>query len=306
MTLTVRTTVALLFVCLLSSLETGKGAVPPSNDLVYRSVVSEVRLIFFATDEQKRPVEDLKSSDFAVVDNDVVVREFRSFTKTEAMRLNAVVLVDMSESMALEFRREIANAVSVATRTRWRQDDRLSIVTFGGTSTAVACDGTCDAWTSDQLSGLHPQGLTPLFDAIWFGARRLPKRHAPDELPVLVLFSDGEDTVSRNSFRDALEAAVERDAEVYSVHTARPSQRADGVRGLQILAAATGGEYFEANDGAGKIMSAILEDLHGAYVVTYPLPAREVGFHAVQILPTHNLNLNFRCRSGYYYRGEAR
>jgi hypothetical protein len=35
--------------------------------------------------------------------------------------------------------------------------------------------------------------------------------------------------------------------------------------------------------------------------VTYHLPNHSSGFHQVRILPTHNLNLQFRSRSGYYF-----
>jgi hypothetical protein len=34
--------------------------------------------------------------------------------------------------------------------------------------------------------------------------------------------------------------------------------------------------------------------------VSYRLPSRAAGFHTVRILPTHNLDLKFRSRSGYY------
>jgi hypothetical protein len=42
--------------------------------------------------------------------------------------------------------------------------------------------------------------------------------------------------------------------------------------------------------------------LHSARVVTYVLPESGPDFHSIRILPTHNLNLQFRCRTGYYHR----
>ena len=53
-------------------------------------------------------------------------------------------------------------------------------------------------------------------------------------------------------------------------------------------------------DGAAKILANIIDDLHSAQVVTYVPPPSDQSFHSVLILPTHKLNLQFRCRRGYY------
>ena len=56
-----------------------------------------------------------------------------------------------------------------------------------------------------------------------------------------------------------------------------------------------------ANGGAASLLNAVLEDLRASYVVTYDLPSHQAGFHALRLLPTHNLNLTFHSRSGYNY-----
>jgi len=52
--------------------------------------------------------------------------------------------------------------------------------------------------------------------------------------------------------------------------------------------------------GEADILHAVLADLRASYVVTYQLPSRSAGFHALRILPKHNLNLRFHCRRGYF------
>ncbi len=67
-----------------------------SSHLTYLRTVSEVRLVFFATDEHNHLVEGLQKNDFAVVDDERVIREFRSFTRSDVIKLDVVVLMDSS------------------------------------------------------------------------------------------------------------------------------------------------------------------------------------------------------------------
>jgi hypothetical protein len=123
---------------------------------------------------------------------------------------------------------------------------------------------------------------------------------------VLVLFSDGEDTISQHSAADAVATAMTRDVQIYAVDLNPSGPASEGTFLLQKLASATGGRYFTVGQGADKVYHAVLEDFHATYTVTYKPPGHAGGFHAVRILPTHNLNLHFYCRSGYEYTGRRR
>jgi len=70
---------------------------------------------------------------------------------------------------------------------------------------------------------------------------------------------------------------------------------------LRQLSDASGGRYFFLHDGATAVLNAVLEDLRASYVVIYDLPSHQTGFHSLRLLPTHNLNLTFHSRNGYYY-----
>jgi len=83
-----------------------------SGSPTYRSTVSEVRVTFFATDENNHALATLTSSDFAVVDNELVVRNFRSFAHSEETALDVVALVDLSESVAPRFRVAMSGAAT--------------------------------------------------------------------------------------------------------------------------------------------------------------------------------------------------
>src|ERR1700739_155186 len=88
-----------LFPCLFYARSTSDT--PPTT---YRTGTSEVRISFFATDERNHPVENLGADDFAIVDGDMVIRDFRSLARANDTALDLVLLVDDSESMAPRFR----------------------------------------------------------------------------------------------------------------------------------------------------------------------------------------------------------
>ena len=87
-----------------------------SNLPTYRSVVSQVQVTFFATDGNNRPVAALTKSDFAVVDNGLVIRNFRSFTAADETSLDVVALVDLSESVAPRLRVAIRDVEQLVAR----------------------------------------------------------------------------------------------------------------------------------------------------------------------------------------------
>ncbi|MGA7890699.1 MAG: hypothetical protein WCC05_00170, partial [Candidatus Sulfotelmatobacter sp.] len=78
-------------------------------------------------------------------------------------------------------------------------------------------------------------------------------------------------------------------------------QESNGTAILRRLANDSGGRCIRISEGAVRIFQDVMEDLHSARVVTYALPRSSSEFHSIRILPTHNLNLQFRCRRGYYH-----
>lgn len=350
------------FVLLALAAFTVTAAAQPSENVInksssfptFHSTVSEVRVTFFATNEDHRALAALSPSDFAIVDNDRVVRNFRSFNHSNETSLDVVVLVDISESIAPRFRATINDVLQLVAREQSIPDDNLSILSFGGSSEpaprenssgmtstgvsstgmistrmtaqtspalrpAVLCSGGCRAADStSRIQSAKSSGTTPLYDALIFGSDFLSHQHRAAARSVLVLFSDGNDTISLHSSGDALRSALDAGAVIYSVDMAStPKQssshrllESSGAAFLQQLAEQTGGRYFSPqvsqSDGAATVLNAVLEDLHASYVVTYELPTHQPGFHSLRLLPTHNLNLTFHNRTGYFYESSLR
>jgi hypothetical protein len=90
--------------------------------------VHEVRLAFVATDQHNQDVPTLTPADIAVVDNGTVIRHFRSLSRDPQVNLEALVLIDASESLARRFSQEIAEAAQLIAEARWGADDVLSVM----------------------------------------------------------------------------------------------------------------------------------------------------------------------------------
>jgi VWFA-related protein len=289
---------------LVSALLLGSG-VSPSEEAdepayTFRVSTSEVRLSFAASD-QNHGVAALAASDFVVVDKDFIVRDFQSFTHSDLRKLEIAILVDSSESITPHFQQEIADLLDLLSQTAGVPEDNISIVSFQGKAPDLLCSGDC--LSSDavpRLAATHAGGFTPLFDAITLATDTLARKPDAHTQKILIVLSDGEDTISRNCLSDAVAAAVATGVEIYAVDLggARTSR---GATILYRLSYATGGRYFPARSGATKALHAILEDFRATYTVTYSLPSHAPGFHSVRIMPTHNMNLQFRSRSGYFY-----
>ncbi len=284
-----------------------------SNLPTYRSIVSQVQVTFFATDENNRPVAALTKSDFAVVDNGLVIRNFRSFTAADETSLDVVALVDLSESVAPRLRVAIREVEQLVAREQSIADDNVAVLYFGaefgaasGAASgeirpAILCSSGCRASGSvSRLLAAKDSGTTPLFDALIFASDFISHRRRAGARPVLILFSDGNDTISLHSAREALDAVVAGGALIYSVDMGKPANPSAGSMFLRQVSDASGGRYFSLQDGVANVMSAVLEDLRASYVVTYDLPSPQAGFHSLRLMPTHNLNLRFHSRDRYY------
>lgn len=272
-----------------------------SSNPTYHSTVSEVRLVFFAVDENNHPVEELRRDGFAVVDDERVIRDFRSFSRSSSAKLDVIVLIDSSESVLPRFQTEMAEVGQLISQWPWAPGDSLSMLSFGGMQATLLCSQNCrTAFHADQIASLPTGGATPLFDAVDTAAALLANRRQPDTWPVIILFSDGNDTISRTSFPEMLERVVASGAQVYAIDLARSGQPSNGTALLQKIADDSGGRRLGINDGPVQVFRDIIDDLRTAWIVTYSLPSSTSAFHSIRILPTHNLNLQFRCRRGYY------
>ena len=289
---------------LLSSALPAAAADPP--DLTYRTRANEVRLTFSVTDQNNHGVATLQPGDFAVVDTEFIVRNFQSFTHADSTKMEIAILADGSQSVAPRFRQEVSDLIDLVAQTAGIPEKNLSIFSFAGSQPRLLCSADCrTSHAAERLAPPDRGGLTPLFDTIVDASDFLSQHADRDAQKILIVLSDGQDTVSRNSLKDAVNSALRQAIQIYGIDLARASS-SQGSAVLYQLATASGGRWFAGPDATSRVMGVILEDFKASYIVTYKLPSRYSGFHSLRILPTHNSNLQFRSRSGYYFPDNIR
>jgi len=267
----------------------------------FRVNSTEVELSFSASDQNDHGYATLQAADFVVVDKEIVVRNFQSFARSDWTKLDLGILIDASESVTSRFRQEVADTIDLVSRTNGIPEDHLSVFSFRGASPEVLCSGNCRAThVAERLPSRQAGGLTPLFDALVFATDFLAQHGDPHAERALILFSDGNDTISRNSLAGAIDSARAAQIQLYGIDL-NPDVLSHGTGVLRSLAESTGGRYLMGRAGPARALDLILEDFRASYTVSYRLPSNATGFHMVRVLPTHNLNLHFRSRSGYYY-----
>ncbi len=267
----------------------------------FRSSANEVRLAFAASDRQGRVIKELHPSDVAVADNGAIIRHFKSFRPASESTLDLVILLDASDSLESQIPAEIADVKKFISDSAWGERDRVSILAFGGLKSMLICARSCNAQTTPiKLSTLRASGATPLYDALVEAAQILEQSHDAEARPAMILFSDGMDTISMHSMSEAVLAAENLQAAIYCVNArSKKSAQDRGDAVLDQLAGNTGGLSFPPGQNVASVLQAVLEDLHGGYVLTYDLPGQTAGQHSVRILPTRDPRLQFRSRLAY-------
>jgi Ca-activated chloride channel family protein len=151
-----------------------------------------------------------------------------------------------------------------------------------------------------------PEGATALFDAIVQAANYL-KPHQEGRR-VIVIVSDGADTISDTDFETTLRRVQAADCQIYAVQTGQIENAnlhdLAAERRLQEFTSQTGGAVYVPR-GTGDLDAAfaqIAADLAQQYVLSYyPQDEQKDGrFRTISVRVTTRPNLRVRARKGYY------
>jgi len=168
---------------------------------------------------------------------------------------------------------------------------------------------TPDLKTIDRaIDRIHVGSATALYDALYLGSRALEKRKGRK---VMVVITDGGDTVSKTDYREAVRAAQEAEAIVYSLIVvpieASAGRDTGGEHALMQLSEDTGGKYYYASSLAqlDSAFREISEELRTQYLLAY-YPSRRFSnseFRRLQVTVSgapESADFMVRHRSGYY------
>ena len=252
---------------------------------------------------------DLAKTDFAITDNGVP-QEIAVFERQTEMPLSVAILIDTSGSTAKDLKYEVdsVNRFARALIREGNTKDAAALYSFNWevvkqqnfTRNTGAIDHT--------LRVLRGEAGTSLYDAILLSARDIQDREGRR---VLVVVTDGGDTVSRSRFDQAVEAAQLADAVIYPILvvpiTNDAGRNTGGENALTTFAERTGGRVFSPTVGAAmdQAFEQILRDLRTQFLIGYyprNVPLSKDRFHRLGV-SVNRAGHRVAARSGYY--GEA-
>jgi Ca-activated chloride channel family protein len=261
-----------------------------------------VNVFVNVTDAVGAPIGGLKQDDFTLTE-DGVPQKISYFDRQTDMPLNLVLAIDTSGSVRKDLDIE-TRAARDFMRAFLRPNDRLDLIDFNSSVREVV------PFTADLrhlewgLNNLDFGPATALYDAIYLSAQNLAPRPGRK---VLVLISDGGNTVSNVSFQQALDQAVRSEVMVYSlIDIPIPNDAGrdtGGEHALITLSQETGGKYFYAEYGdVGAAFGKISQDLRTQYLIGYyPVQRRsQTDFRRIQVSLHSNPSFTLRYRPGYY------
>jgi Ca-activated chloride channel family protein len=275
-------------------------------DTTFKVDVKLVNVFVTVTDDRGAPIASLKKENFALQE-DGEQQKIAVFDKESALPLSIVLAIDTSLSTRKDLPLELGSARRFA-HTILRPVDALSLYEFSEVVSELT-PFTPDLNRIDRaISRLRLGSATALYDALFLGSQALEPRQGRK---VFVVITDGGDTMSKVDYKDAVRAAQQAEAIVYSIIVvpieASAGRDTGGEHALIQLSMDTGGKYFYATSASqlDDAFRQISDELRTQYLLAYYPSQRfsDSDFRRIQItvsgLPPGS-GFKVRHRTGYY------
>ena len=268
--------------------------------------VKLVNVFVTVTDEHGAPVAGLKKENFTLLE-DGKPQGIAVFDKESALPLSIVLDIDTSLSTRKDLPLELSSARRFA-HAILRPVDALSLYGFSEIVSEVV-PFTSDLKAIDRgVDRVRTGSATALYDALYLGAEALDTRQGRK---VLVVITDGGDTVSRVDYKEAVRAAQEAEAIVYSIIVvpieASAGRDTGGEHALIQISEDTGGKYFYATSvpELDEAFRKISDELRTQYLLAYYPSQRlsDSSFRRIEVKvddATAGSSFTVRHRAGYY------
>jgi Ca-activated chloride channel family protein len=269
--------------------------------------VNLVNVFVTVTDPHGAPIGGLTRENFALKEDDRD-QTIKVFDKESALPLSIALAVDTSLSTRHDLPLEQASAKRFAHEIL-RPVDALSVYAFSETVHESTPGYTADLKRIDEsIDHIRVGAATALYDAIYLASRALDHRKGRK---VIVLITDGGDTVSRVDYKEAVRAAVEAEALVYSIIVvpieSSAGRETGGEHALIQLSEDTGGKYYYATSitQLDDAFRKISDELRTQYLLAY-YPSQHNSFSEFRRIEVKivgapdSLGYRVRHRAGYY------
>lgn len=265
----------------------------------FRSSVTVVTIDAYAHVEG-RPIDGLTAADFRVRDNDVE-QQIASIGTTDSAHV--IVGLDLSSSVDGETFRRLQEGVRTIVD-RLTPSDRITLFTFADRLRILARAAVPDATLAATLDHVSARGSTTLHDAVLLGSV-LARVEAGGRPSVFLLFTDGMETTSWTTARDAVDAVRRSDVVIYPVGAGLPvavlgqptsayftsptwtaPSNGDALRLLEDIARLSGGEFLRVERQArfAETFGRILRQYRQRYILTFtPSETARPGWHRLDV-----------------------
>lgn len=307
----------LLLVCALQAQQlptpTAPAQAPPQADrpsqptTTLKVDVNLVNVFVTVTNAQGAPVGGLTKENFILKEDDLE-QKIAVFDKESAVPLSIALALDTSLSTRRDLPLEQQSAKRFA-HAILRPVDALSVYAFSENVNEATHGFTSELKRIDEgIDHIRVGAATALYDAIYLASRALDRRKGRK---VIVLITDGGDTISKVDYKQAVRAAEEAEAIVYSIIIvpieASAGRETGGEHALIQLAEDTGGKYYYATSTSqlDDAFRKISDELRTQYLLAY-YPSQRTSFSEfrrieVRVSGAPELtSYRVRHRAGYY------
>jgi Ca-activated chloride channel family protein len=283
----------------LSALALHAQNIPP-----IRVDVHLVNVFVNVTDANGSPVGGLTKDDFTIAE-DGHPQKIAVFEKQADMPLSIVLAIDTSGSVNKDLVIE-KHAAHNFVHSLLRAQDTLDLIEFSDDVREVVPFTNKLSRIDSGIEGLRTGPATALYDAVYLSAQNLASRPGRK---VLVLISDGGNTVKGVDYADALEQAVRSETMVYSIIDvpieADAGRDTGGEHAMITLSQETGGKYFYADAAhLSDAFQKVSDDLRTQYLLAYYPEHRRTDsdFHTITVTVKQPANAHYTVhhRTGYY------
>jgi Ca-activated chloride channel homolog len=283
-------------------------------ETTFKVDVKLVNVFVTVTDPQGAPIGNLVKNDFSLSE-DGVPQKIAVFSKESQLPLSIVLAIDASSSTRKDIRLEL-EAARRFIHSMIRPQDAVALFSFATYVNELTPFTAKLHQVDSAINEVRVGGATSLYDAVYLGAKALMNREGRK---VLVLITDGGDTASSIDYKEALRAAQQSEALVYSLIDvpveASAGRNTGGEHALIQISNDTGGKYYYASSvpQLDKAFEQISDELRTQYLLAYYPVARRAASDFRQIdvnAHPHDLpeaqgsdggdKLIVRARRGYY------
>src|SRR3954468_11893422 len=269
--------------------------------------VNLVNVFVTVTDQRGAPVGGLTKDNFLLKEDDHE-QTIKIFDRESAVPLSIALAIDTSLSTRRDLPLEQASAKRFA-HGILRPSDALSVYAFSETVREATPGYTSDLKRIDEsIDHIRVGAATALYDAIFLASRSLDHRKGRK---VIVLITDGGDTISKVDYKEAVRASIEAEAIVYSIIVvpieSSAGREIGGEHALIQLSEDTGGKYYYATSVAqlDEAFRKISDELRTQYLLAY-YPSEHASFSDFRRIEVKATGVadgsayHVRHRTGYY------